>query len=366
MRSCGRQMLVVADDTLDHGEVLDLLDRLIAQSLVHLDDTRAVARYRLLETVRQYATHRLDDAGEGHTFRLRHAERFVAVAEAIGQAPSGPDDWPGYARAVAEGDNLATAVDTLAAADRWDDHARLTLGASHARAVIASLQSIRDLTTALAHTPDGSPLEARLLATRAASHVFNFDGIATVADAYACFPLAEAHGDDRSLGRAKIALGFIMAWVDNDAADVMLTEGIEHANRAGDAFGEALGTVVWAASALIIRGEMREGWQRFALADETTRLLGNRFIRLIDMQPMGLCAHGRSRGAGGAPRERAGPRGPGRSRTRLPVSYLLRNCLPGNLIVFVQVWCGIAGLQPLELDEFASVVSTARAEGRRP
>ena len=46
---------VVADALLDRGAVLDVVDRLVAQSLVHLDDRERVGRYRLLETVRQYA-----------------------------------------------------------------------------------------------------------------------------------------------------------------------------------------------------------------------------------------------------------------------------------------------------------------------
>ena len=52
------------DDLVPALAVLDLLDRLVAQSLVTLDDQPDPPRYRLLETVRQYGAGRLDAAGE--------------------------------------------------------------------------------------------------------------------------------------------------------------------------------------------------------------------------------------------------------------------------------------------------------------
>jgi predicted ATPase/class 3 adenylate cyclase len=73
-------------------DVLDLLVGLVEKSLVQYgepstaagaDEGRAVARYRLLETVRQYARDRLSESGEGGTLRKRHAEYFLALAEEV-------------------------------------------------------------------------------------------------------------------------------------------------------------------------------------------------------------------------------------------------------------------------------------------
>jgi predicted ATPase len=49
---------------IDRYSVLDLLTGLIDRSLVTTDEQGSQTRYRLLETVRQYATARLADAGE--------------------------------------------------------------------------------------------------------------------------------------------------------------------------------------------------------------------------------------------------------------------------------------------------------------
>src|SRR5206468_11544415 len=56
--------------------VLDVLDALVTRSLVMADVRGERARYRLLETVRQYARERLDASGEGDRLRDRHLDWF--------------------------------------------------------------------------------------------------------------------------------------------------------------------------------------------------------------------------------------------------------------------------------------------------
>jgi len=64
------------------SEVPLLLRRLIDRSLVEVDlDQDGVARYRLLETVREYAADRLAAAGESEAVKEAHAHHYVAVAE---------------------------------------------------------------------------------------------------------------------------------------------------------------------------------------------------------------------------------------------------------------------------------------------
>jgi predicted ATPase/DNA-binding XRE family transcriptional regulator len=64
---------VCAGAGLEAGAVLDVLAQLVDRSLVLADARESVARYRLLEPVRQYAAERLEAAGESATFRARHA-----------------------------------------------------------------------------------------------------------------------------------------------------------------------------------------------------------------------------------------------------------------------------------------------------
>ncbi|MEM7096268.1 MAG: AAA family ATPase [Actinomycetota bacterium] len=69
---------VAESDDLPGFVVLDLLGRLVEASLVIFDGMGA-PRYRLLETVRQYSTDKLFDAGEADDVRRRHCQHFLDV-----------------------------------------------------------------------------------------------------------------------------------------------------------------------------------------------------------------------------------------------------------------------------------------------
>jgi len=76
------------DDDLAAGEILDLLTGLADKSLVIADAPAAGnIRYRMLDTIREYAAERLDDAGE--TAQLRARFREYAVREVEGLARVG-------------------------------------------------------------------------------------------------------------------------------------------------------------------------------------------------------------------------------------------------------------------------------------
>ncbi|MGI8553422.1 MAG: ATP-binding protein, partial [Dehalococcoidia bacterium] len=63
------------------SSVLDLLQHLIEKSLVLVEETQGAARYRLLETVREYAREQLAVSGESEPARHRHAEHYLTLAE---------------------------------------------------------------------------------------------------------------------------------------------------------------------------------------------------------------------------------------------------------------------------------------------
>jgi predicted ATPase/DNA-binding CsgD family transcriptional regulator len=64
------------------GRTLDLISSLVDKSLVLAETTSsAQARYRLLETIREYALEKLDLAGEASRLRDRHLDLFLARAE---------------------------------------------------------------------------------------------------------------------------------------------------------------------------------------------------------------------------------------------------------------------------------------------
>jgi non-specific serine/threonine protein kinase len=91
-------------------DVLDLLARLVDKSLVLAEEQAGVVRYRLLETVRQYAEQRLDDAGDARAMRRRHVAWCLALAAEAAAAMDGPQEPGWLARLEQEHDNLRAAL----------------------------------------------------------------------------------------------------------------------------------------------------------------------------------------------------------------------------------------------------------------
>ena len=91
---------------IEEDEVLDLLSRLVDKSLVLVDEQEEVVRYRLLETIRQYGLEKSTEAGEAEGLRRRHAEFYVALAEAAQADLQGPDQATCFRRLQKENDNF--------------------------------------------------------------------------------------------------------------------------------------------------------------------------------------------------------------------------------------------------------------------
>src|SRR5258706_91013 len=75
---------ICAGDHVNSGDVLELLGHLIDKSLA-LKRTKVEGRelrYRLLDTIRQYALTKLIESGEVDTIRRKHAEYYFSLAEA--------------------------------------------------------------------------------------------------------------------------------------------------------------------------------------------------------------------------------------------------------------------------------------------
>ena len=113
---------VCADEAVDRYQVDDLLGRLVDQSLVVADDfPDGSRRYRLLETLRQYARERLQERGDAAPLHARHAAYFEGewCATALGAATSGRP-WPSSATGqLAWHEQTGREYENLRAALRW-------------------------------------------------------------------------------------------------------------------------------------------------------------------------------------------------------------------------------------------------------
>ncbi|MUM33858.1 NB-ARC domain-containing protein, partial [Mycolicibacterium sp. CBMA 361] len=74
---------VAGGSELERSQVLDQLAQLVDKSLVVADDVGERTRYRLLETVRQYALEKLGESGEADAAYGRHRDCYVALAATL-------------------------------------------------------------------------------------------------------------------------------------------------------------------------------------------------------------------------------------------------------------------------------------------
>jgi predicted ATPase/class 3 adenylate cyclase len=112
---------MAADAGLDEFDAVDLLGSLIAKSLVELSDAAAVSRYRLLETIREYAAEQLD--ADANTSRARdvHATHYLAAGRELFAMLETPRDFEALEQLRVATTNLVAGLRWLLASDRHSE-----------------------------------------------------------------------------------------------------------------------------------------------------------------------------------------------------------------------------------------------------
>jgi predicted ATPase/DNA-binding SARP family transcriptional activator len=101
---------VCAGEPLEVEDILDGVSALVDKSLVLMAPGDGEARYRLLETVRQYGAERLDESNERAPLERRFAEYYLDMLEAAAPNLVGGSNQPGLvARLSADHDNIRAA-----------------------------------------------------------------------------------------------------------------------------------------------------------------------------------------------------------------------------------------------------------------
>jgi non-specific serine/threonine protein kinase len=118
---------VAVGDGLQAYAVLDLLAQLVDKSLVLAEEQHGAVRYRLLETIRQYAADRLLEAGEVERTRDRHLAHFLELAEEAEPKLRGRASAVALDRLEREHDNLRVALEWSMATDPTRGDAALRL-----------------------------------------------------------------------------------------------------------------------------------------------------------------------------------------------------------------------------------------------
>jgi predicted ATPase/class 3 adenylate cyclase len=103
--------LTTDDWQLPTANVLDLLTRLVDKSLVVFDEQAIEPRYRMLETIRDYARETLQEANESERMRDQHLRYFVRLAEHSEPFLQSTQRAEWLPRLEAEHDNLRLALE---------------------------------------------------------------------------------------------------------------------------------------------------------------------------------------------------------------------------------------------------------------
>jgi tetratricopeptide (TPR) repeat protein len=241
----------------DETAALDVIDRLASKSLVTAETAEDGTRYRLLETVRQYAADRLAEAGGTQAARQRHALAFLHRAEREHGLPALSRDHDNF-RAALEwslaqggpaGPRMAHALGgfwlargMLAEGRDWLERALAqpltdqSLRAGLLRLLGATLFESGDLDraeavlaegSAAAATASASALQARIGVLLA--DIRNMQGRSnaeTLADCQVATAILQAEGDLEGLAEAWMVTGRAQFWLDDPAA---ATEALERA-----------------------------------------------------------------------------------------------------------------------------------------
>ncbi len=234
---------ICSGDPIDELDVLDLLSQLVEKSLVIYEEKGESARYRLLETMRQYSLAKLIERGEAEGIRDRHLEFYLALAEEAEPHLRGSVEW--LERLSAEGPNIIAGhqwcsaspdrapagIDLLGRAWRmWDVQGQQKL----ARTIVdeaLSRPGAQERTSERAKLLFG----AGALATRLGEYD---DSTARLQEA---IETATEIGDDRNLAGSLNALAIVdHDKGDLDAADEKYSRSLEIYRRIGDDTGQAL------------------------------------------------------------------------------------------------------------------------------
>ena len=237
---------VCASDEVREGEVLDLVASLVEKSLLVLLDGEDMARYRLLEAVREYAAERLTARGDEANHRDQHAAYYAAVAQEaephlIGVARRG---W--IARLRRDVDNLRASIEWGAQRDPLLS-LRLT-GSLCWFWYSAGLwtEGFERLSSALAHPAAEARTPERARALFAIGALATLQGRPDFAlpRLEECVTLSREQGDERLEAYALNYIG--MAYGQRaDARTVVPTEAaLAWARRSGDLYASRLALLI--------------------------------------------------------------------------------------------------------------------------
>ena len=154
---------VCGGDSVKRGEVLELLTALTEKSLLLLAEGDSAPRYRMLDTIKEYARDRLAETGESDLARHAHLEYFTGLAETADPHLRRAEQLEWLALLEAEHGNIAVALRGAIAAGEAHGAMRLAAAAGWYWWLGGHKAEGIELITAAASTPGKVSDEIRAL-----------------------------------------------------------------------------------------------------------------------------------------------------------------------------------------------------------
>ena len=257
--------------------VAALLWRLVDTSLLISETTGGGRRYRLLETLKEYALQQLSDRGDLATFRQRHAEHFLALAESAGAGLRGPNQRHWVAALEQEHGNLRAAMEWFIENGQGESVTRLA-GSIYAFWDVNGHygEGRRWLTRALA-SPEGVAPAARIRALMGSATLAVMQGDLFAANALSAevIDLSRTHSDYEGLSHALQFRGLAAIFAsDLDAADQLIGESLHAARLAGQTWLEGW-ALEFQAAVQLARGSYDAAIRSATHSAELSRLDGD-------------------------------------------------------------------------------------------
>jgi predicted ATPase/DNA-binding SARP family transcriptional activator len=227
---------VCAGNGIERQQVLDLMNELVAKSLVIAEEQIQKPRYRLLETTRQYAQEKLIEANESELFRDHHLDFFLTFATATEPRLHGPEQvyWL---------DQLETENNNLRAALSWAIKHNIEIGLLLANAlgwfwyVRGYLsEGIEVLDVLLSHSTARTQQQARALWVRSTLAITKTDFESAYHSAVASLNLSQELGNPRDIAYALSMCGLSAFYSGKDVQ--LAIEWLDQAVDLGSRLGE--------------------------------------------------------------------------------------------------------------------------------
>ncbi len=216
---------------------------LVNKSLVQKNEQPGVARYSMLETVRQFAAELLAKSGEEGQLRQRHARLYLALAEQTEPELRGSQQVTWLARLELEHDNVRAALGWLM--DREPEAALRLAGALWQFWMMHgySSEGRRWLEAALAQRGAAAPLTRAKALHGAAVMTFEQGDIAAARSLHeANLVIRQELKDDRGIAETLFNLGIVLFYQgDYPAAGSRYEEFLALKRELGDRWGIAVG-----------------------------------------------------------------------------------------------------------------------------